>query len=114
MGMLDYVMRGTRAKLVAGEPVGWLERSARKSYIRAVVMSAPPWVGRTALRLIQLRARQLSELSGVEYHIDHIIPINHPRVCGLTVPWNLQIIPARVNLAKGNACAELDDQLSLF
>jgi hypothetical protein len=44
-----------------------------------VLLSAPPWVDRGPLRLIQYRAQCLSELTGIEHHICHIVPLNHPR-----------------------------------
>ena len=34
--------------------------------------------------------------------VDHIIPLNHPKVCGLHVSNNLRAIPKAGNLEKGN------------
>lgn len=113
MGMLDYVRMKTRERLMRGERVHWVEASPRRTYIRQVILSAPPWVDRLALRLIQQRCRQLTELTGVDHQVSHIVPLNHPRMCGLTVPWNLTIKTAVVNMAESNH-VPLDGQLALF
>lgn len=120
MGMLDYVLGRTpetrervRQALLAGVVPHWVLRSKRAAYISQVLISCPAWADRDALRSIQFRCRQITALSGVDHHVCHIVPLRHPRMCGLTVPWNLEIKTAKINLAESNH-VQSEDQMQLF
>lgn len=81
---------------------------AMKRYV-IVKLSQPSWLSEVQLQEIETLywlAADLKAVSGETYHVDHIIPLQGKNVCGLHVPWNLQILPADVNIQKSNTCEE--------
>ena len=79
------------------------ERSAEAALRRACKRQAcPRWVNRKDLRAIYAEARIRTKETGIKHHVDHIVPLVHDEVCGLHVPWNLQVLTAEENLRKSN------------
>lgn len=67
--------------------------------------ATPAWLTTEHKKQIEemyLCAKLLFEITGVKHQVDHVIPLKHPAVSGLHVPWNLQILTATQNQAKNN------------
>lgn len=68
-------------------------------------LATPKWLTQEQKQLISTfydHAKDCESVSGETYHVDHIVPLKGENVCGLHVPWNLQVLPADVNIAKSN------------
>lgn len=70
-----------------------------------LINATPKWLKKEQLQEIEgfyESARERYLETGVRFHVDHIVPLNGKTVCGLHVPWNLQILPEKENLSKSN------------
>jgi len=47
-------------------------------------------------------ANERTKVTGIRHEVDHIIPREHDKVCGLHTPYNLQVITATENSSKSN------------
>ena len=68
----------------------------------AKLKAIPAWADLDQIKRIYTACASISERTGVEHHVDHIIPLQGKTVCGLHVENNLAIIPAQMNLQKSN------------
>jgi 5-methylcytosine-specific restriction endonuclease McrA len=89
----------------------WAEKNPGRAllnkslYKKQVKLATPKWLSEehkeqmyTIYEVCQTVKRQLS----VPHEVDHIVPLRGKIVCGLNVPWNLQILPKRINNTKSN------------
>lgn len=76
------------------------------AYYTAKRMAMPVWADRDAIADFYKLARSASSLTGIQHHVDHIIPLQGELVCGLHVHWNLQVLTASENTAKKNRIVE--------
>jgi hypothetical protein len=60
------------------------------------------WTNLDKVREFYESADALGMLTGDWYHVDHIVPLTSPLVCGLHNEFNLQILTASQNAAKSN------------
>ena len=72
---------------------------------RRLSRAQPKWLSEKHLQEmndIYWLAQDLKVITGEVYHVDHIVPLQGVNICGLHVPWNLQILPADLNIRKSN------------
>lgn len=76
-----------------------MKRRARK------LLATPKW-DEELTHLIELEAVKLCRIrqqdTGIKWHVDHVIPLRGKKVSGLHVWNNIAVIPAVINLSKGN------------
>lgn len=74
-------------------------------YRSCKLYATPQWLSSSQIKdIIQIYkdAKSLEWLNNEPIHVDHIIPLQGKNVCGLHVPWNLQLLTASKNFSKGN------------
>jgi hypothetical protein len=112
MSVARFFNPALRPKILAGSQPDWLKRHPRRSYIEQVILATPPWVSHKEMMELHAAKIQRTLDTGVEHVLDHIVPLKHSLVCGLNVPWNLQILTRAQNAAKSNIWCP--DQLDMF
>jgi hypothetical protein len=77
-----------------------------RKYRTSKINRTPSWLEAVDFAEIEFTYMWCAALRscGLDYHVDHIIPLQGKTVSGLHVPWNLQVIPAVENIRKGNRC----------
>ena len=72
-------------------------KAAAESKRKALKLRATPfWFEREKVLLVYEKAQEFGA------HVDHVVPLKHPLVCGLHCWHNLQLLPPDINCSKGN------------
>jgi len=76
---------------------------AQKAKRRAALLNATPlWVDYEEILKVYSLCEDIICVTGEIHQVDHIIPLQGKTVCGLHVPWNLQILTIYENISKKN------------
>jgi len=71
-------------------------RRARK------LCATPKWADLDLIAATYTMARAITDLTGIKYTVDHIVPLQAKLVCGLHVGCNLQLLTKSQNSIKSN------------
>jgi hypothetical protein len=85
-------------------PAKYAETAARRR--AAMLMRTPSWANHDMIELFYEVAQEMTRITGIQYHVDHIVPLQGKTVSGFHVETNMQVIPASINCAKSNRFSE--------
>ena len=79
------------------------KHSAKQARRRATQLNATPkWANKNLIDKIYHLASNKKVITGIDWEVDHIVPLQGKDVCGLHVEYNLQIIQSSDNRKKSN------------
>ena len=64
--------------------------------------ATPAWANEFFIEEAYDLAQRRTKATGFEWNVDHIVPLNSKKVCGLHVENNLRVIPKKANQVKSN------------
>ena len=79
-----------------------LNRFYRSERRAAERQAKPSWYDSKKVMAMHVKASMMSGDNDVEWHVDHIVPLKSPLVCGLHWHGNMRVITSSENQSKSN------------
>lgn len=100
----EWKARATRAAAKKGLLWEMLaaSKNGRERRIIRVRLATPEWVDYDKIMEVYRRRNLITKQTGVDHHVDHIVPLAGRNATGLHVHDNLQILTAAENMKKLN------------
>ena len=98
-----YLVRDREKKYYQSNTHKWVHYNKIRDSLKKERL--PKWTSTSDIKVIECYyslANRLSSCLSIPHHVDHIIPLQGTVVSGLHTPLNLEVIPAKLNLQKGN------------
>lgn len=95
----DRRLAAKRAYAKANRPKFTAYTQKRKA---AKLNAMPAWADSAAIAAVYAHRDQVTRETGIEHHVDHIVPLQNPIVCGLHAEHNLRVISGEANRRKFN------------
>lgn len=96
-----YMPKGPGYKEALAEECEVCPDAGRRRYL-VMQMATPPWADQMEILAVYMERDRITAETGIEHHVDHIVPLQHPLVCGLHVPANLRVMVGEENVRKSN------------
>lgn len=73
------------------------------------LLAVPPWYEEDGVLTVYTKCKELNEMWGTNFQVDHIVPLQGKNVCGLHCLANLQLLDKELNNKKRNTW-DVDEQ----
>ena len=66
------------------------------------LLATPLWANEFIISEAYELAQMRTKVTGIVWHVDHVVPLTSKLVCGLHCEHNIRVIPGSENIAKNN------------